>query len=57
VHYLMPLGFAISITAIVTGIVCTARFLVSDHTNKEVYVGLFVGMFCQVVAYFFVDLV
>jgi hypothetical protein len=56
-HYHMPLGFAISIAAILTGIVCTARFLVSDHTNKEVYAGLFVGMFCQVVAYVFVDLI
>jgi hypothetical protein len=53
-YYRMPLGASMSIAAIITGIVCTARFLVSDHTNKEVYVGLFVGIFCQLAAYYFV---
>ena len=50
-HYRMPLGAAISVTTLLAGIVCTARFLVSDHTNKEVYAGLLVGVFCQVAAY------
>lgn len=53
-HYKMPLGVSMSVAALITGIVCTARFLVSDHTNKEVYVGLFVGVFSQMVAYYFV---
>ncbi len=53
-HYKMPLGVSMSVAALITGIVCTARFLVSDHTNKEVYVGLFVGVFSQMAAYYFV---
>ncbi|MES2005124.1 MAG: hypothetical protein V4450_11415 [Bacteroidota bacterium] len=53
-HYKMPLGVSMSIAALIAGIVCTARFLVSDHTNKEVYVGLFVGVFSQLAAYYFV---
>lgn len=44
------LGVPVSIAWLLTGIVCTARFLVSDHTNKEVYTGLFLGMVCQLIA-------
>jgi len=36
-------GIYISITAIISGIVCTSRFIVSDHTPKEIYGGLIVG--------------
>lgn len=53
-YYRAPLGVSMSVAAMVTGIVCTARFLVSDHTNKEVYTGLFVGIFCQLAAYYFI---
>lgn len=53
-YYQVPLGVSMSITALITGIVCTSRFLVSDHTNKEIYVGLFVGIGCQMAAYWFV---
>lgn len=56
-YYHMPLGAAISIATVLAGIVCTARFLVSDHTNKEIYTGLLVGAGCQLVAYWFVDFV
>lgn len=53
-YYQSPLGVSMSVAAIVTGIVCTSRFLVSDHTNTEVYTGLFVGIGCQLAAYYFV---
>jgi hypothetical protein len=53
-YYRVPLGVSMSVAALITGIVCTARFLVSDHTNKEVYTGLFVGIFSQLIAYYFV---
>lgn len=53
-YYQMLLGVSISVATLVAGIVCTSRFLVSDHTNKEVYTGLFVGVGCQLVAYYFV---
>lgn len=50
-YYHMPLGVFISITTLITGMVCTSRFLVSDHTPLEIYSGLFVGIICQAVAY------
>ncbi len=53
-YYQSPLGVSMSVAALLTGIVCTSRFLVSDHTNKEVYTGLFVGIGCQLAAYYFV---
>jgi hypothetical protein len=52
--YHTPLTEAISIITVLTGIVCTARFIVSNHTNEEVYSGVFVGIICQIIAYWFV---
>lgn len=52
-HYRSPLGVSMSVATLLAGIVCTARFLVSDHTNKEIYTGLLVGIGCQLVAYYF----
>ena len=40
----------LSIALILTGMVCTARLLISDHTNKEIYIGLLMGVGCQLVA-------
>ena len=53
-YYRLPLGILMSVTAMITGMVCTSRFLVSDHTSKEVYTGLFVGIGSQLIAYWFV---
>ena len=53
-HYGVAMGGMISMAILLTGIVCTARFLVSDHTNKEIYTGLMVGVACQLFAYWFV---
>lgn len=53
IYYHSPLGASISIATLLTGIVCTARFLVSDHTNKEIYSGLLVGAGSQLFAYYF----
>lgn len=53
-YYKMPLGISMSVATLITGIVCTSRFLVSDHSSKEIYAGLFVGGICQLIAYFFV---
>ncbi len=47
---LMTWPFALAI--FITGIVCTARFIISDHTQKEIYTGLFIGFICQVAAGF-----
>jgi len=43
-------GAYLSIVILITGLVCTARFIVSDHSGFEVYSGLMVGALCQLVA-------
>jgi hypothetical protein len=40
----------LSVALLLTGMVCTARLLISDHSNKEIYMGLLVGIACQLVA-------
>ena len=54
--YESHLGLAIAITTILTGLVCTSRLLVSDHTNFELYTGVLLGAVCQVVSCWFVFL-
>jgi len=51
--YRTPLTAAIGITTLLTGLVCTSRLLVSDHTNVEIYSGLLVGSLCQLIGYWF----
>ncbi|MDE3251426.1 MAG: hypothetical protein KGO92_01380 [Bacteroidota bacterium] len=53
-YYRLSLGSSISIATLLTGIVCTSRFLVSDHTQKEVYAGLIVGIVSQLISYWFI---
>jgi hypothetical protein len=36
------------------GLTATARLIDSNHTEKEIYMGFFVGVLCQLVAYYFV---
>lgn len=48
------LGLDIIAATLLTGFVCTSRLLLNDHSNFEVYVGFFVGVFCQLIAYWFV---
>lgn len=47
-----PTGFGvyISVALLAAGLVCTARFIVSDHTQKEVYIGLLIGFASQLIA-------
>lgn len=44
-------GIYISIALLIAGLVCTARFIVSDHTAREIYGGLFAGFASMLVAY------
>ncbi len=46
-------GAYMSMALIITGMVCTARLMVGEHSSKEVYVGLLIGIFAQVIALFF----
>jgi hypothetical protein len=43
----------ISIVVLITGLVCTSRMIVSDHTPQEIYFGLFIGIISQVIAFWF----
>lgn len=43
-------GAWLSVALFITGLVCTARFIVSDHTASEIYAGLAVGAVSMVVA-------
>ncbi|HVK48741.1 MAG TPA: hypothetical protein VM488_12865, partial [Pseudobacter sp.] len=40
----------LALALLIAGLVCTARFIVSDHTSKEIYAGLIVGALCQIIA-------
>lgn len=40
----------IAIALLIAGTVCTARFIVSDHTQNEVYLGFFAGIASQLIA-------
>ena len=46
-------GMWLAIVFLLAGLVCTARFIVSDHTVQEVYVGLMVGAVSMLIAHFF----
>lgn len=46
-------GIYISVALLITGLVSTSRFIASDHTQKEVYGGLFAGIISQLIALWF----
>ncbi len=48
--YSMLMTWPLSLALLITGFVCTARLLVSDHSPKDIYGGLFLGIICQVIA-------
>jgi hypothetical protein len=50
----VPFGFFIAVALLVTGAVCTARLVHSDHYPIEVYAGLAIGVLAQLLAYVFV---
>jgi hypothetical protein len=43
------------IAIFVAGLVCTSRLVVSDHSGKEIYWGLIVGILSQLAAHYFVN--
>lgn len=45
----MLMTWPLLLAFLLTGLVCTSRMIVSDHSPKEIYAGLFVGLICQVV--------
>ena len=49
----MNMGLYIAISVFIAGLVCTSRFIVSDHDNKELYGGLALGMLSMWLAHLF----
>lgn len=43
----MLMTWPMSVVIFITGLVCTSRLLVSDHTQKELYGGLAIGLLMQ----------
>ena len=43
-------GLYLAISVLIAGLVCTARFIVSDHSEREIYGGLVLGAVCQLIA-------
>jgi membrane-associated phospholipid phosphatase len=39
-----------SLALLIAGIVCTSRMIVSNHTQKDIYIGLIIGIICQFIS-------
>jgi hypothetical protein len=46
----MLMSWPIAIAILISGLVCTARLIVSNHTQKDIYLGLLLGFASQIVA-------
>jgi len=45
----------LAIAVLIAGIVCTSRLIVSDHSQREIYYGLLIGILSQLAAHYFVN--
>lgn len=45
----MLMTWPLSVALLIAGLVATSRFIVSDHTQKEMYSGLLIGFLCQII--------
>ena len=43
----MLMTWPLCLALLISGVVCSSRLLISDHTQKEIYIGLGVGLLCQ----------
>jgi hypothetical protein len=50
----MLMSWPLALFVFIAGLVCTARLIVSNHTNKDIYTGLILGIACQYIAYYFI---
>ncbi|HQW82838.1 MAG TPA: hypothetical protein PK987_00165 [Ferruginibacter sp.] len=46
----MLMTWPLSIAFLISGLVCTSRLLISNHTSKDIYMGMLVGLLCQFAA-------
>lgn len=50
-YYNEGLGLPITIVILLTGLVGTSRFIAGSHTSTEMYGGIALGFFCQLLGY------
>jgi hypothetical protein len=48
----MLMTWPMALAVLITGLVCTARLVVSNHSQKDIYFGLLIGIASQLVASF-----
>ena len=46
-------GVYAAASLLISGLVCTARMIISDHRPAEIYAGVFIGIICQVIGLVF----
>jgi hypothetical protein len=46
-YYQTLFGADIAIATFLAGLICTARLMLNHHSTAEIYLGLFVGIICQ----------
>lgn len=49
----MLMTWPLCLAFLITGIVCTSRMIISNHTPSDVYLGLILGVLCQLAAALF----
>ena len=52
-YYAIPLWPYLAIAVILAGLIASARLVISDHSNREIYIGLMMGILCQALSYIF----
>jgi hypothetical protein len=48
-------GIYLSVAVFIAGLVCTSRFIASDHTQREIYGGLLAGVVAQIISWIVVN--
>jgi len=44
-----PVTLPFVVSLLIAGVVCTSRMIAVNHTQKDIYLGLFVGILCQLI--------
>jgi len=53
-YYQINLSIPICVAIMLTGMVASSRFIAGNHTDAEMYIGIVVGIVCQLFGYWFV---
>ncbi len=53
-YYQINLGLPIAMLVLLAGAVVSARLVLGEHQEREVYAGLLLGIFCQLTSYYII---